>query len=532
MARTGLCLCVCAALGAALCLGGLGARAGDDPDARVHGQLALQQALQEGLDHLNHGRFREAVSALERQIARIDGNRRYLAALRDAYKGYVAQLKRAGNFTEARRYEGFLAVIEPGVRKDPPAAPTPPPAPPEKRVEAPAPAPTPAPAPLPAAVSRGKFEEGTFDREPFNESGERPRGRDLVAKAEAEFEARRYASASKLFALAERAEVGSTRGCSDRWAYCRMYCVGQTLLENHGEGREAELEAEVKQAVLMAPRLTQFAGRLLEKIREGASPAVAVKHTPREGKGWALAETANFRVFHAQPQEAAEKAARLLEGTRAAMARKWLGAALPDWSPKCDVFLHPTSVGYMRAPGSPPAASPGHSTIQLDGGRVISRRIDVRCDFPHVLTATLPHETTHVVLAGQFGRHNVPRWVDEGVAVLSEPRDRINLHLNNLPAHQRDGALFDVGRLMRMPEYPEARLIGPFYAQSVSLVEFLSGKKGPATFVRFVRDGLDGGGYEAALAKHYGYRSFEELEREWRSQAFATGAVAAVADKR
>ena len=46
----------------------------------------------------------------------------------------------------------------------------------------------------------------------------------------------------------------------------------------------------------------------------------------------------------------------------------------------------------------------------------------------------LPHEATHVVLAGQFGDQPVPRWADEGMAVLTEPRDKIDRHLRNLPA--------------------------------------------------------------------------------------------------
>ena len=146
--------------------------------------------------------------------------------------------------------------------------------------------------------------------------------------------------------------------------------------------------------------------------------------------------------------------------------------------------------------------------------------VDLRCDEPHLFDSVLPHETTHVVLAGRFGSHNVPRWADEGIAVLTEPRERVNLHLRNLPKHRADGHLFGLGQLMQMTSYPEARYVGPFYAQSVSLVDFLSKRKGPVTFTRFLREGLDGG-YEPALRKYYGFRSFAELDRAWRAYAFA-----------
>ncbi len=242
----------------------------------------------------------------------------------------------------------------------------------------------------------------------------------------------------------------------------------------------------------MAPDgLDGWAAKLLLQIKEAGSPAVEVKHTPREGNGWAKAETANFLVYHALTEEQAEKAVRIAEATRTTMTRKWFGEAATTWSPRCIVYLHPTVKGYTRETPAP-AASPGHSTISLDAGRVVQRRIDLRCDDPNMFTSVLPHETTHVVLAGRFGVHHVPRWADEGMAVLSEPRERIELHLRNLPLHRREGTLFNVGELLRMAEYPEANRIGPFYAQGVSLVEFLCKKKDHATFTRFPARGAGG----------------------------------------
>ncbi len=151
---------------------------------------------------------------------------------------------------------------------------------------------------------------------------------------------------------------------------------------------------------------------------------------------------------------------------------------------------------------------------------MLDRRIDLHCDVKNMLTHVLPHETTHAVLSGRFGRHLVPRWVDEGVAVLSEPREKIDLYLKNLPAYRLKHELFPVSRLMAMQDYPERRLVAPFYVQSIALVEFLSSQKGgPSAFTRFVRDGLDRG-YEEALRRHYGIESFRDLEQRWARQAF------------
>ena len=59
-----------------------------------------------------------------------------------------------------------------------------------------------------------------------------------------------------------------------------------------------------------------------------------------------------------------------------------------------------------------------------------------------------------------------------------------------------------------------------FYAESVSLVEFLVKEKGPLVFTQFVREGRKIG-YEPALQKHYGYRDFADFEQRWTQFAFA-----------
>ncbi len=540
MARTGLRLCRCAGMALVVLCAALSPVAGDDRDleTRKGNQLAVQAALEEGLGHIQRGHYRDAVIALERRIALIDGNQRYLMALRDAYHGLVRELTQSGQHKEAKKYEGFLAILEPSTYGDRPV-PAPLTTPPATMPKAVAPAP-PERAPVPTMpgkttgiVGRGKIEQD----DPFDASNKAeariPEGpaKELLARAEREFGSRHYESACKLYAESDRAAPGAVASCLGHWAYCRMYCVAQSLNHSEGEVEQVEeLRHEVETALRMAPLLDGFASRLFQRIKEVTAPAVEVKHTPREGTGWAKAETPHLLVYHALSQEEAEKAVRIAEATRKAMARKWFGDSSGDWSPRCIIYMHPTVKGYTAATGAA-SYSPGHSTISLDQGRVVQRRVDLRCDEPGMLTATLPHEMTHIVLAGRFGRHLVPRWADEGMAVLSESRERIDLLLGKLSGYRENGTLFNVGELMRMQDYPEARLVGPFYAQSVSLVEFLCKKKGAPTFAHFVREGLDGS-YETALEHHYGYRDFAELDRDWRQYAFGSAAMATTAEKR
>ena len=148
---------------------------------------------------------------------------------------------------------------------------------------------------------------------------------------------------------------------------------------------------------------------------------MAVRHLPAQGS-WLVAESPRFRLYH-QNKELADQALAVAERTLDAVAGKWLGGQLPNpWSSKCDLYLHANGQAYSQATGAP-AESPGHSSISADpkdATQVQHRRIDLRVDHAHLLTAVLPHEVTHAVLAGQVGRRPIPRWADEGLAVLSE----------------------------------------------------------------------------------------------------------------
>ena len=226
--------------------------------------------------------------------------------------------------------------------------------------------------------------------------------------------------------------------------------------------------------------------------------------------------TPNF-VVEAPTDDAAERVAQSAERLRKAEAKRWLGKELADWPEIC-----PVEVVLSKRVG-------GRADLKFVGGRV-EQTLRVEGTLPLILSNVLPHEMTHIIIANHF-HCQVPRWADEGMAVLSEPRERIELHLRNLPTHRRDGTLFHLDQLMRMGKYPEPRFIGPFYAQGVSLVEFLSQRNGPQVFARFLREGLQGG-YEPALRKYYNFRDFAELEREWQRHAFGGEAAASAGERR
>src|SRR5207237_1442204 len=118
--------------------------------------------------------------------------------------------------------------------------------------------------------------------------------------------------------------------------------------------------------------------------------SVPVQHSARTANGWAAAETLNFRIYHSRASEYVEQVANVAEKTRAQMLLKWFGGASDNWSLKCEIFLHATTQDYANATGQ--HNSPGHSTIRMENGRVVVRRIDLHCDDPNMLPAILPHE--------------------------------------------------------------------------------------------------------------------------------------------
>jgi tetratricopeptide (TPR) repeat protein len=513
-----------------------------DPETAIASSLRVQQAMALADDYLRAGDGCRAVEVLEAELPRINGNRRYLARLRDAYRAYVPQLYADRQPALAQKYLERLSILDRSAAADPALRPSP--AEPKstrdaRAVTAPAAGPTLAemaqasaitpakPAPTVRAKVDDPFDVGNAAK-PLSVARDEqsPRAQDLLAQAEAAFNNRRYSEARGLYEQAHQKDPTCTAQSRDRWAYCKLtYVVEQINRPEMDEAARADLERETQLAMELAPRLAEtgrwLQGELRNRSTGRRSPAVAVRHRGTNAQGWEEAETANFRILHKQPRDLVEKAAQVVERTRTDMYRKWFGQSEEAWDKKCELYLHATAQDYSHATGQS-TGSPGHSRIETDPstGRVLGRRMDMHCDNPNMLEAVLPHETTHVVLAGQFGNQQVPRWADEGMAVLSEPVDKVDLHRRNLARCQRDGLLLAVKELMQLGDYPEPRLIGAFYAQSVSLVEYLSALHGPQVFAQFVRDGLREG-YEVALRRHYGYRDFAELQSRWGQQALA-----------
>ena len=514
---------------ALVCAGAVMAGGADKPDSPAVGELqnnamastlAVQTALQRGRECLREGNYRGAVAALEKQIAFINGSSVYLQELQKAYKGYIRELRLANREADAQIYLSRLMILDRDAANE------------TDLMGRSVPARTARPSPNSITENKTnptiRLQRDEDSRESMGTIGVRKSNSDLAAllsRADQEFAQKHYEQAKKLYEQASSLDPQGASASHERLAYCKLFHVVEELNKPVAKPQLGELEKEARVALSLAPRL-EFGKKVLAEIEQRRNPAktapsltatqVAVRQRERNAEGWLSCETAGFIIYHKESPEFAAQAAQIAETVRANMQQKWFGGACREWTPRCAIYLHPTADDYARATGQ--YNSPGHSSIRIENGHFVVRQIDLHCDDANMMTAILPHEATHIVLASELGEQQVeklPRWADEGVAVLTEPREKVERHLQNLAKARQDNQLFSVRELMEMPNYPQsARQISTFYAQSVSLVEFLSSLHGSQRFMIFLQDSMRYG-YEKSLQRHFEISSYSELEERW-----------------
>ena len=277
-------------------------------------------------------------------------------------------------------------------------------------------------------------------------------------------------------------------------------------------GSESEQTAAPARAASPADATGTVAGPA-QKAPRGVA---GTQGNPAQPLAWHVVETANFRVYHTDAVLGA-KAAQAAESVRTQQARRWGSSATRmPWSPRCDIYLYPTPKDFAQMTGQP-ETSPGFSTMGINGNRITARRVNLRVDHPQLISAILPHEVTHVVLADLFTQQQIPRWADEGMAVLAEPLSEQLGRAADLTGPLAEGRVFKLNELMAI-DYPSAEAWGLYYAQSVSVTQFLVEQGTPEQFISFVR-GAQRQGIEHSLREVYHIGGFAELENRWESFA-------------
>jgi hypothetical protein len=151
----------------------------------------------------------------------------------------------------------------------------------------------------------------------------------------------------------------------------------------------------------------------------------------------------------------------------------------------------------------------------MDAGKVVARRIDLLTDSNGSLSA-LPHELTHVVLADQLKGRQPPLWMDEGIAMLADTREKQLLHQRDCMEALTTGRAFPLKDLLQLEQFTSAEQVPAFYGQSLTLVRMLSEQGKPQAVVQFAMDTLDLG-FDKSLQKHFAIRDLNELEHRWKN---------------
>ena len=234
------------------------------------------------------------------------------------------------------------------------------------------------------------------------------------------------------------------------------------------------------------------------------APASPAQFDPVPGP--AVCESANFRVEAPDP-DSAKLVADRAEVHRKALAVAWLGKELPTWEKPCPVRVCITL--------GPPGGRSGFTFSNLGSRKsaVSGMTMEVTGPLDVIVGGVLPHEVMHCVVTTHFGRP-VPRWADEGLAILAESDDvqaRTAAQFNDFRAR---GRTLQVKTLLELQDYPADRFA--VYLEGYSVARFLVARKGGgrAGLVKFLNAGM-ADGWDAAAKSVYGFASVGALEEAW-----------------
>lgn len=184
------------------------------------------------------------------------------------------------------------------------------------------------------------------------------------------------------------------------------------------------------------------------------------------------------------------------------------------WDKRAKVFIYRDAEDYHTQ-----TAQPGWST-----GCVLMRekKISTYPSKGNFLDSVLPHEMGHIVFREfvGFDNPNIPLWLDEGVAGYQEPARRFGT-ARLVRKAIRDGKFLDINELATFNPHSclDSGLVDIFYAEAISIVDYLIKNFGRDKFVRFCQELRDtqssAEGLERSLSRVYNFRGLQELSQSW-----------------
>ncbi len=185
------------------------------------------------------------------------------------------------------------------------------------------------------------------------------------------------------------------------------------------------------------------------------------------------------------------------------------------WNNRVQIIIYPNQETFTSETGLPSWARGGAGR---DKRLFNSRRIITYKQEEDFLDGVLPHEISHLILQDFLGNQPIPLWLNEGVAQLSERRKKVMAHQIMRNAVKKGQYLSFQTLFTQDIRYEKDRdKVRIFYAQSISIIDFLIQTYGSIKFGYFCRYLKNGKTLEQALGATYtsSIRSVSDLEKRW-----------------
>jgi|GEM_PF-1955521 len=253
----------------------------------------------------------------------------------------------------------------------------------------------------------------------------------------------------------------------------------------------------------------------------------AAQATVRRQGDWWIAESRNFSVWMQSTSSDCCAVIGRCEMLRNELLARWRaadGISGEDWMIPCVVVVHPQQEQFARAVPVSSRQATGCTTVTVDERRVIFRRIDLRADARDWSGNALPHELTHVILADQFSGQEIPGWLNEGIAMLSESKELLARRRAVLIEASRAGRLPTMTQILAAGEGGATIDLNLLYACRCSLLQYLENAEDRTLLCQFTREVVTTKNCDRALRNVYRFEEgLIELDRRWRKSVEATG---------
>jgi len=232
----------------------------------------------------------------------------------------------------------------------------------------------------------------------------------------------------------------------------------------------------------------------------------------KDGPDWSELKGKHFIVYYVGSKKFASEVLEKSEKLYGTITKRlgftrygnfWL------WDDRARIWIYATRKDFADAESAPLWAA-GKASVKT---REI-KAFETNADF---CESVLPHELSHLIFREFTGLgSDVPLWLDEGVAQLQEKDRKASTAL--LKDAGLKGSLIPLAKLALIkPEQLEGMGPAVFYAESLSVVEFIVDKYGSVNFRKFC--GLLKSGKSVNDALRFTYpgsiRSIDALEKAW-----------------